>query len=347
MRFNRHGRAMALLLASLALTVATPVAAADPVPDYDYTTPVFGLAAAPDGSLFVADGGAGIVSLRNSQGTLFASLPGVVDVSPIGTGNVWAITSPGLPGGASLYRVSKGRAKFVADLGAFEAAFNPDGAQIESNPFDVATLTGGSALVADAAANAILVVNARGQVDWVATLPSELVSTAHAKELVGCPDTEGDLAFICDLPDTIPAEAVPTGVAVGPDGAYYVGELKGIPSPIGESRVWRIEPGTRHAQCGTSAACTVVADGFTSIVDLSVGPNGTAYVTELDEAGFFAFELGQGAGGTVNACAFGSWSCSVVAGGLPIPTAAAATKDGSVFAVIFGLVPGQAAVIQL
>jgi len=40
----------------------------------------------------------------------------------------------------------------------------PDGAQIDSNPFDVAALSGGSALVADAAANALLVADARGRV---------------------------------------------------------------------------------------------------------------------------------------------------------------------------------------
>jgi hypothetical protein len=346
MRSTRRARMIAPLLASVVLMLAAPAAAADPIPDYEYAGPVFGLAAAPDGGLFVPDSGAGIVSLRNGRASLFASLPTVSDVSAIGSGNVWAITSAG-PDGSNLYRVSKGRTSLVADLGAFEATVNPDGAQIETKPFDVETLTGGSALVADAAANAILTVNTSGQVDWVATLPSEVVPTAHAKELVGCPDAPPDLAFICGLPDAVPTEAVPTSVEVGPDGAYYVGELKGIPAPIGESRVWRIEPGARHAECGTSPACSVVADGFTSIVDLNFGPDGTLYVTELDEASFFALELGQPAGGTVNACAFGSWSCSVVAGGLPMPMATATTKDGSLYAVILALVPGETAVIPL
>lgn len=114
----------------------------------------------------------------------------------------------------------------------------------ESNPFDLAALGGGEVLIADAAANALLIANRQGELDWVATLPPELVSTAHAKELAGCPDAPPELAEICEAPDQIPAEAVSTSVAVGPDGAYYVTELKGIPATPGESRVWRIEPGT-------------------------------------------------------------------------------------------------------
>lgn len=37
------------------------------------------------------------------------------------------------------------------------------------------------------------------------------------------------------------------------------------------SKVWRIEPGTLEADCATSPACSVVADGFTSIIDLATG----------------------------------------------------------------------------
>src|SRR5205809_1011097 len=85
----------------------------------------------------------------------------------------------------------------------------------------------GNVLIADAGANALLIANRRGGVNWVATLPDELVSTDNAKTLAGCPDAPPELADICNLPDEIPAQAVSTSVAVGPDGAYYVTELKG------------------------------------------------------------------------------------------------------------------------
>ena len=105
----------------------------------------------------------------------------------------------------------------------------------------------------------------------------------------------------------IPAQPVTPSVAIGPDGYYYIGELKGFPAPTGFSRVWRINPAARHVACSADPAvtpdCTVVADGFTSIIDLAFDRNGTMYVTELDEASWFAVEVTHTPiGGTVNAC---------------------------------------------
>jgi hypothetical protein len=327
------------------LIVGLASAMAGTVVSYDFASPLFGLAVAPDGSLLVADAGAGIVELRKGTGALIAELPGVTDVAPIGRGVMYA--TRGGPGGA-LFRVSRGATRLVVDLNAFEAAVNPDGGEILSNPFDVEVLSGGEALVADAAANSILTVDPSGRADWVATLPTELVSTANIKSLAGCPNPPPQFAFVCGFPAMLPAQGVPTSVAIGPDGAYYVGELKGFPAPTGASRVWRIEPGTRHATCGSSSACTVVADGFTSIVDLAFGPDGTLYVVELDEASWLAVELGLATlGGTVNACNPSSRTCTELASGLTMPIAAAVDRDGTVYAAIRALVPGAASVIQL
>ena len=349
-------RSVLVSLFLIAVLLMLPTAAlADGVPSFDFATPLFGLAVAPDGSLLVADSGSGIVELRNGVGNLAVVLPGVVDIAPIGRGNMFALVSGSETSPAGkLFRVSRGEARELADLLAFEAAVNPDGGEIDSNPFDVAVLNGGKALVADAGGNDLLIVDQQGNVDWVATLPDELVPTDNAKSLVGCPNAIPDLAFICGLPPMMPAQAVATSVAVGPDGAYYVGELKGFPGPLGMSRVWRIEPGTLHAQCGSSPACSVVAGGFTSIVDLAFGPNGALYVVEFDEASFLAAELqvfygipGLMQGGTVNACDLSSGTCSVLAGGLPVPIAVAVDKNGAAYAAIASLIPGAAQVIAL
>lgn len=338
--------ALSALLVGLLAIPGTSVAA--DVPDYEFATPVFGLDTAPDGSLLVADSGAGIVELRKGKGRLIVELPGVTDIAPIGRGSMWAVTSFG--GGETdgkLFRVSMGRKHALADLFAFEEEFNPDGGVIESNPFDVATLSGRKALVADAAGNDLLVVDRKGNIDWVATFPQELVSTDDIKELVGCPNPPPEFEEICDLPPMLPADSVPTSVTIGPDGAYYVGELKGFPAPRNESRVWRVEPGTRHAECGTSPACSVVADGFTSIIDLNIGRQGTIYVTELDEASWFALEIGKPEGGTVNTCDPGSWSCDELATGLLMSMATTEGKRGQVYTVIKALIPGEAEVIRI
>jgi hypothetical protein len=194
-----------------------------------------------------------------------------------------------------------------------------------------------------------LIVDHKGNVDWVATLPSELVPTENVKQLVGCPGGPPD---ICNLPSEIPAEAVATSVAVGPDGAYYIGELKGFPAPTARSRIWRIKPHARHAACGTSPDCRVIAEGFTSIIDLTFGRDGTLHVVELDEASWFAVEVtGTPLGGTVSACKrqpwTHAWMCDVEAGGLSMPTAATVDFRGKVRVVTNALIPGAAEVITL
>ncbi len=334
------------ILLVLVLAVGPSAAKTDPgLVGSIYATPVFGLASAPDGRLLVADYGAGIVELRKGAFKLIADLPAVTDIAPIGSGSMFAVTGismgPDFDDTAQkLFRVSRGHVRQIADLFAFEASVNPAGGEVDSNPFDVAALTGGKALVADAGGNDLLIVDQRGNVDWVATFPDELVSTDNVKSLFGCP--EGP-PRICGLPAMMPTEAVPTSVAIGPDGAYYVGELKGFPAPVGASKVWRIEPGTLHAECGISPACTVVADGFTSIVDLTFGLDWTLYVVELDEASWFPVEFGlPGLGGTVNECDLDPWTCTVVATGLPMSMAAAIGHDGAVYVVVKALVPGPA-----
>jgi hypothetical protein len=340
-RTPRHSWLAAAAVAVPLIGLATVRVAGLP---YPFVTPVFGLATAPDGSLLAADAGSGIFEIRGGNFAQVAQLPGVTDVAPIGRGVMFAVTSLGFGGEGKLYRVSRGSTREIADIEEFEARVNPDGGIIESNPFDVAVLTGGSALVADAAGNALLIVDSRGRIDWVATLPNELVSTANWKLIFGCP---GSGVAECDLPPQLPAQPVATSVAIGPDGAYYVGELKGFPAPIGESRVWRIEAGTRHAVCGSSPACQVVADGFTSIIDLTFGPDGTLYVVELDEASWRAIEAGLGVGGSVNACNSTTWSCSQVATGLFMVTSATVGRNGTVSVVTNALIPGAAGVSAL
>ena len=69
-------------------------------------------------------------------------------------------------------------------------------------------------------------------------------------------------------------EPVPTSIAEGPDGSLYVGQLTGFPFPVGGARVYRVPAGG-----GTP---TIVAEGFTNIIDIAIGPDGAAYVLEHD-----------------------------------------------------------------
>jgi hypothetical protein len=91
------------------------------------------------------------------------------------------------------------------------------------------------------------------------------------------------------------SEAVATSVTVGADGYYYVGELRGFPATPGKSQVWRIKPGSVNAVCDPDdprrGDCKRYADGFTSIVALGAGNDGSIYVVELTKRSWLQWEI--------------------------------------------------------
>jgi hypothetical protein len=72
-----------------------------------------------------------------------------------------------------------------------------------------------------------------------------------------------------------PTDAVPNSVAVGPDDAYYVGELTGGPFVPETANVWRVVPGR---------APQVYCSGFSFIIDLDFDRRGNLYVFEHTSA---------------------------------------------------------------
>ena len=168
----------------------------------------------------------------------------------------------------------------MADIGAYQVT-HPDDDDLdqppnpsESNPNGLALLPGGNVLVADAAANDLLQVDVHGRITTLAHFRPEFVPWG--------------LPFGPPIGTIVPAEAVPTAVAVGPDGAYYVSELTGFPFAKGAARIWRIEAGSVEAVCDPVAShggCSSFATGFSSVLDLTFGPDGTMYVLELAKNG--------------------------------------------------------------
>lgn len=314
--------------------------------------PVFDLATNPDGSLLAGQVFAGVTELRKGRATMLAELPGVTGLAPIGRGNLLAITGGGFgPPELSrkLYRISQGNSRMIADLGAYEEAVNPDQVwnigEPDSNPYNIVGLGGGAALVSDAAANDILHVSSNGTIDWVAVLTPQVASTAFIKDLVGCPSGPPD---ICGLPPARVAQPVATSIAVGPDGAYYAGELTGFPGTPGMSRVWRIAAGSRHVLC-PSASCTEAISGLTSIVDLEFGPDGLLYVVELDAASWLAIEIfgASVGGGNVKACDVVAGTCDTVASGLSLPLAITFDANGTPWIAENSGIPGTASIHPL
>jgi hypothetical protein len=312
--------------------------------------PVFGLSTARNGSLLVADASVGIHVVKKNQVKSTIPLPGVTDVSAASKNLLWAVTGAGEGGpnadtGQALYRVWKGVPTQVINLFEFETDKNPDGNDpADSNPYDVQALSSQAALVVDAGGNDLLKVNKNGRVRVLAVFPDEEVSTANFKELAGCPESA---IPECDLPDTMMAQAVPTSVTIGPDGYYYVGELKGFPGPTGESNIWRISPNASWAQCPSRKCVKVFDGGFTSIIDLAFH-KGRLYVAELDESSWAAVEIFQdGVGGTINSCNVKRHTCRVVAEDIPQLTAITFDSHGKLWATQNSLVPDGAEVVRI
>ena len=66
---------------------------------------------------------------------------------------------------------------------------------------------------------------------------------------------------------------MPTGLALAPDGPYYVGQLTGAPFADGVANVYRAPP--------EGGVPEVVASRFTNIIDVRVRPDGSLYVLQI------------------------------------------------------------------
>jgi hypothetical protein len=218
----------------------------------------------------------------------------------------------------------------LADLAAYQAT-DPDpddteGFPEDSNPYGIAALRHGAFLVADAGGNDLLLVGRKGKVTTVAHFPTHVVSTAH----VGDPN----------LPPELPAEAVPTSVAVGPDGYWYVAELTGFPFTPEASRIWRIAPWARDAVCDddTSDGCRLFADGFTAVTGIDFGRDGSLYVVEMAKHGLLALFTGQDATGALIRLKHGHRT-EIGEGTLVAPGDVAVGRNGTVYVTNMSVMP--------
>ena len=211
------------------------------------------------------------------------------------------------PGGTNLARLVTFGSSI--DLGAYEALNNPAGGPLDTNPWHVAAVAGGY-LVTDAGGNSLLRVAADGTLSTVASFQARAL---------GGPG---------------PTEPVPTGIAVGPDGAYYVSELTGFPFVAGAARIYRVPSG--------GGAPTVFATGFTMLTDIAFGADGSLYALEYDSNGLLA----PGSGGALWKVAADGSRSLVFSDGLVSPTGLAIGPDGF-YVSNFGSSSGQGQVVLI
>ena len=226
---------------------------------------------------------------------------------------------------ARLVRVTgAGHWTLQEDLGSYEAATNPTGDETDSNPYGVLALHG-RRVVADAGANALNQIAANGTLSTLAIFP----------------DGEADAPEFLDLPPgtRIPMDTVPTSVAVGPDGQFYVGQLTGFPFPVGGAKIFRVP--------AHGGAPEIFAEGFTHIVGLAFGPDGSLYVVELAQHGLLAAFTGNDWTGAVVRIAPDGTRTELAPGAWTAPGGIAVGSNGAVYVTNKSIFSGAGEVIRI
>ncbi len=255
------------------------------------------------GNAFVAQSFIGELTkvTKKGQKSTVVSAPGwEIGAVSERSGNVYFAKNKQEEGKGYLMVLSpNGAVRQLADIGAFEAANNPDQVNsygfvglaqdcldqfdpnsemgpptytgiVDTHPYaSVATKQG--VYVADAAGNAILKVDYKGNVSTVAVMPPTppIVASQEMADALGLP--------ACAVGQKYWFESVPTDVEVGPHGWLYVTSLPGGPEDASmgaRGAVYKVNPYTGKV--------VSVASGFVGATDLAVDARtGVMLVTEL------------------------------------------------------------------
>jgi hypothetical protein len=254
---------------------------------------------------------ANLPSLADQSSPLFLEGTGLADLAFNGSGQLFGVFGFGanptlIPAaGSPLFGrtvaidLAAGSLTPLADIAAFEATQNPDGQDLNSNPFAL-VVRGDDTYVTDSGGNSLVKADGANQVSLVNVFPPELV-------------TPPPLPF--PLPPEFPAQAVPTGMTIGPDGALYITQLSGFPFAPGSADVFRYD---------FTNPVTKFAGGFSNLIDIAAGPDDALYLLQYSDD-FFGPPSGRvlrlGLDGSVRS----------IFDDLVSPTGLAVGRDGTIY----------------
>jgi hypothetical protein len=241
-----------------------------------------------------ATGSDGVAASINSkavfvQETFFGSLPSFFGDQ---SGNLYHVT------------LKTGSPAAVANISAYEAAHDPDGQGVASDPYAVLRLAN-RLLVADAAGNDVLQVNSAGTVSLFHVFPN-ITTGVCAKRFDPTPAFPG-----CNF--------VPDALATDGAGHIFVAGLASLAR--GQGQVVEFNSN------GTKVLATY--SGFTSPDGLAIGRDGSIYVSQLTAPS------GGQAPGLVTRI-FGARRTTVA---VPLPSGLAIDAAGNLYVSTFSIAP--------
>jgi hypothetical protein len=218
---------------------------------------------------------ANLPSLAVQSAPFFPEGTGLQDLAFDGAGNLYGVfgfgadpnliatTASPLFGWTVAINLATGSLTPLADIAGFEAAQNPDGRDLNSNPFAL-VVQGGDTYVTDAGGNSLVKADGANQVSLVNVFEAELVTTPP-------------LPFPFPFPE-VPAQAVPTGKTIGPDGALYITQLSGFPFAPGTADVFRYDFLNQQVTKFPSPQ-----RGFSNLIDIAAGPDDSLYLLQYSD----------------------------------------------------------------
>lgn len=224
----------------------------------------------------------------------------------------------------------------VADLANYELANNPDGGDVGSNPLGF-VIDGNKLVAADAGANDLLRFNTvSNNLQAIVAFPQDILtnpifppSDSPSNEPAQVP-SQGEVGR-----SQFATQPVPSSVAKGPDGAYYVSQFTGFPFAEGGAKIYRV---------GADGTPTVFADGFTQLTDLQFDSTGNLYA--LQYANQSAWK-GDFDGSVIKIAPDGTRTTLLSGNGLESPSALTIGADGAVYVTNRGDRPGLGQVLKI
>lgn len=227
----------------------------------------------------------------------------------------------------------------IFDFGKYEITNNPDGGDVVSNPFDL-SISGDTAYVVDGGGNTAYRIKLDGSGFDAIPIPRQIIENPIFPPLPPGQEIPPGLVDVVSVdPLRIAIQSVPTGGAIGPDGAFYVGEYTGFPYPDNTARIFRI---------GEDGVPQVFAEGFNHITDLTFDDQGNLLILQFSDESQLDGDLRFLPGSLVQLAPDGTRTTLVAAGeGLESSAGLTIGPDGKIYVAKRSVGPELGSVVRV